>query len=292
MEVTFTWSERQKDYSLVQRSHTELVGQVPHTYTINVSGEDHPVVNSLRVNLKGPLSDIKYGYSDGKDVGGEKYQERWVTYGKVLSTGKPYTCTVPSGSNWGAGDPQGTKLTDGIVGPPFTGGTAYATGPIWSKGQEPVVTVDLGQPEKCGVFRIHTLGYPFWDAIKGEVKDKAEVLTSLDDEEYTSQGFFDFNLRWKDLPANYMWNDDETFCGYNFQMILDKPVSARYVRYKITPARTMGVSEVQVLDSITYAPFDLKIALPDGKDRSDITKYLPVHTPAKPYQPKKQAQDQ
>ena len=29
----------------------------------------------------------------------------------------------------------------------------------------------------------------------------------------------------------------------------------------------------------------MRIALPDGTDRSDITAYLPKHTPSEPYKP-------
>jgi hypothetical protein len=39
---------------------------------------------------------------------------------------------------------------------------------------------------------------------------------------------------------------------------------------------------VQVLDSVKYEPFDLKLALPDGQDRSDLSGYNPKHTPSKP----------
>ena len=49
LEVTFNWSERQADYSLVERSHTEVVTKLPHRYFINVGGADHPVMNSLRI---------------------------------------------------------------------------------------------------------------------------------------------------------------------------------------------------------------------------------------------------
>ena len=288
MEVTFAWKERQEDYGkFVERSHTQLVEKVPFTYTINVAGADHPIVDSLTVNLKGarqatasPPAEVKYGYSDGKDVGGEKFQGRWVTFGKNLAEGKPYTCSAASLTQWGSGDPDGKKLTDGVVGSSYTGGVCMGYGPMWDKG--PVdITVDLGQDQKMGAFRIHTLGYPWWDAGKGQVKDKVEVLTSADDKEYASQGFFNFDLRWKDLPANYMWTDEETFCGHNFELILPKPVEARYVRYRLSPARNCEVTEVQVLDFIKYEPFDLKIALPDGKDRSDITLYPLKHTPSK-----------
>ena len=143
-----------------------------------------------------------------------------------------------------------------------------------------MVTVDLGKVERCAAFRIQTGGWPFWDALRGEVKDKVEVLTSADGKQYASQGFFDFKLRWKDIPANYAWPDEETLCGSNYLLVAAAPVEARYVRFNITPARFLSVSEVQVLDSVKFEPFDLRIAPPDGKDRSDITKYLPKHTPA------------
>ena len=93
------------------------------------------------------------------------------------------------------------------------------------------------------------------------------MLTSLDGKAYTSRGLFDFRLRWKDIPVNHLMPDDETATAYAFTLIPPKPVRARYVRFKITPQRTMTVSEVQVLDSIEFKPFDLRIALPDEKVR-------------------------
>jgi len=274
LEVTFDWSEVQKDRSLVKRSHTQLVEKAPVRYTINVGGYDLPIVNSLRVSLPKVIHEKdlregmpRVGYSDGKDAGGEKFVYRWVSYGKNLAEGKPYTCTVPSEKAWGSGDPDGKKLTDGVVGPPYAGGAAPGPCALWSKGKNPIVTVDLGKPESCGAFRIHlTAGWPWWDALKGEVKDKVEVLTSTDDKEYTSQGFFDFDLRWKDIPINHMMPDDETAQGYVFALFTKNPpksVDARYVRFRITPERMLCVSEVQVLDFIKFEPFGLRIALPD-----------------------------
>src|SRR5207249_12293731 len=79
LEVTFNWSERQADYSLIERSHTEQISKLPYRYTIDVGGVDHPVVTWLRV---GPIFvPGAVGYSDGKDVGGEKVVSKWVTYG-------------------------------------------------------------------------------------------------------------------------------------------------------------------------------------------------------------------
>jgi hypothetical protein len=263
IEVAYRWKEVQKDRSLVERSHTELVTRVPHTYTINVGGEDHPVMESLRVNLKGAFENVKYGYSDGKDVGGEKFVGRWVTYGKNLALGKPYTVSIPSGDNWGAGDPEGKKLTDGVAGPPYAGGVAFSYGLCWKEGQRPEITVDLGSRQRCAAFRIHLTGYPWWDSLKGECKDEIEVLTSADGKDYTSQGLFDVNLRWKDLPVNHIWPDEESETGPVLTLVPRQPVQARYVRYKITARRFTDVSEVMVLDSIKSEPFDLRIALPE-----------------------------
>ena len=277
LEVTFNWSEIQQDYSLIERSHTELIRSVPYKYQINVGGADHPIVNSLSTNLKGALQNINYGYSDGKNVGGEKYVPHWVTYGKNLAEGKAYTVSVPSNNNWDAGDPEGKKLTDGIVGPPYAGGIGPRYALCWDKGTNPQITVDLGSTQSCGAFRIHlSAGWPWWDAMKGQVKDKVELLTSTDDKNYTTQGFFTMNLRWKDIPVNHMMPDDETATGWNYELIPPGPVRARYVRFKITPQRTLTVSEVQVLDYIETKPFDLSIALPDAKRAGTVASEKPA----------------
>jgi len=266
LEVTFTWLERQEDYSTVKRSHTQLVEKLPATYTVDVGGFDQPIVESLKVNLKGAQGDVKYGYSDGKDVGGEKFVGRWATYGKDIAAGKSYTYSAdpaPKKDVWGAEDPDKTKLTDDRVGSSYTGGPTFQEGPMWKPGKNPEITIDLGSPQKCAAFRIHMQGYPQQDAIKGEVKDKVEVLTSVDGKEFKSAGNFDFRLYWKDIPVNYVWNDEETFKAHNFMLALAAPVEARYVKYKVASARTLGITELQVLDSYDSKPFDLKIALPD-----------------------------
>src|SRR4029077_10986469 len=81
LEVTFNWAERQADDSLVKRSHTQLVERLPMTYTIDVGGADHPIVESLTINPRGARQgEVKFGYSDGKDVGGDNWVGNWVTY--------------------------------------------------------------------------------------------------------------------------------------------------------------------------------------------------------------------
>jgi hypothetical protein len=265
LEVTFCWKEMQSDRSTVSRSHTQRVDQVPFRYTINAGGADHPVVESLRVNVAGSEPAGKYGYSDGRDAGGERFADRWVTYGTNLLAGKPYTVSVPPTGQWGGSDPDSRKLTDGIVGPPYAGGTAPQTACIWdTKSGEPEITVDLGRPETIAAFRLDlTAGWPWWDALQGEVKDEAEVLSSQDGQQYVSHGQFDFNLWRKDIPINHMLPDDETAQGFNFTKLLSAPISARFVRFKIKPQRILGISEVQALDSVAEKPFDLRLALPD-----------------------------
>jgi len=265
IEVTFHWSERQNDRSLVERGHTQLITEVPFKYNVNVGGVDHPVVNWLRVNLKGTLPETQYGYSDGKDVGGEKFVGKWVTYGRNLAVGKNYTLSAPSLTNWDAGDPENKKLTDGVVGPPYAGGISYRYGALWDAGTNPVITLDLEAPATCASFGMNFHGYPWWDALKGEVLDQVEVLISLDDQEYTSLGFLNTDWRWKELPVNYMCPDDEAVTGATFRLIPAKPVSARYVQYKVKNSRFFDCTELEVLDSIQFEPFDLRIALPDNR---------------------------
>ena len=265
MEVTFNWRERQKDFTTVKRSHTQLVEKLPSTYKIDVGGFDQPIVDALTVNLKGARGDVKYGYSDGKDVGGDKWVGNWVTYGKDIAVGKHYTCP-PANEGHSGKDPNGTMLTDGRVGSSYTGGPNLSDGLIWMRGANPEIVVDLGDVQKCAAFRIHTNGSPFLDAMTGEMKDKIEVLTSLDGKDFKSQGFIDTNLYWKDVPVNFMMPDDEKLEAPNYFLPMAQPVEARYVKYKITNVRSLGVTEVQVLDGYKIEPFDLRLALPDSAD--------------------------
>jgi len=106
-------------------------------------------------------------------------------------------------------------------------------------------------------------GYEFWDALKGQVKDRIEVLVSDDGNDFRSIGFLNTDLRWKDLPANYMWPDEETLTGATYRLIPPQPVKTRYVQYRVTSRRFFCATELEVLDSIRYEPFDLRIALPE-----------------------------
>ncbi|MBA3707638.1 MAG: hypothetical protein H0W83_02315 [Planctomycetes bacterium] len=262
MEVSFEWSEVQKDRSLKKRHHTQLVEKIPATYTIDVGGDDHPVMESMSVGLVG-AHPASYGYSDGTDVRGEKFVGSWVTYGANLAVGKSYSVSVPSETNWEAGDPNGKKLTDGVVGPPYSGGVSYQTGALWSAGKNPVITVDLGAATACASFGLNIHGYEPKDALKGEVADVIEVLVSDNGTDFTSAGFLRTDMRWKDLPVNHMWTDEETMCGFTARLIPPKPVSAHFVRFRTETKRFLCVTEIEVLDAIEFKPFDLRVALPD-----------------------------
>jgi hypothetical protein len=133
----------------------------------------------------------------------------------------------------------------------------------WDKGQHPEITVDLGSLRKCGAFRIQLgAGWPWWDAMKGEIQDQVELLTSLDGNHFQSRGFFDLNLRWKDIPANHFWPDEEKIAAHFYELILPERIAARLVRFRITPERSLTVSEIEALDFIRHEPFDLRVALP------------------------------
>jgi hypothetical protein len=264
MDVTLRWNEVRTDRTTVARSHKQRVTTYPFKYVVNVGGSDHPVMESMTVSLAGADSS-PLGYSDGVDVGGSKYLYRKQTIGTNFAVGKPYTISrAPSGFQSSAPASNMTILTNGIVGAPVTGSFSYWWGQCWTSGTDVDLRVDLGAAKSVGAFRAHLFGYPGWQALKGQVQDRVEVLTSTDGVTYTSRGVLNTALWTKDVPINHMLQDDESSSGWNFELVLPAQVQARYVKYHVTPRRNLCVSELQVLDSITYSPFDIRIALPDA----------------------------
>ena len=269
LAITFAWREVMPGGGLFDRAHTEKVTQLPHKYTINVGGLDHPQMVSLTVSAVGD-ADVTPGYSDRREGRAKKWEGRWVKYGTVLTLGKKYTVSVPS-LDWRGGKDDGVRMTDGVIGPLYAGGNIPKWGMVWLAGSEPVITVDMEKEQDCGAFRFHMATWPWWDALKGQMQDKVEVLTSLDGKEYTSHGLFNLELRRKDVPINHMLPDEETAMGWVFEKLLEKPVKARFVQFKFTIVPVEGkskderkavVTEVQALDKIEYEPFDLKITEP------------------------------
>ena len=263
VDVTLRWKEVRSDRTTVSRSHRQRVSEFPIRYVVNVGGSDHPVMESMTLNVEQAGDATPFGYSDGTDAGGEKYIYTKQTVGTNLAKGMPYTFSrAPSGFQSSAPVTNATILTDGVVGSPATGGFSYWLGQCWTSGQNVDLRVDLGAARTAGAFRAHLFGYPGWDALKGQVQDRVEVLTSLDAVTFTSQGLLQTSLWRKDVPINYMLPDDEKASAWNFELTLAAPVVARYVTYHVTPKRILCASELQVLDRIAYEPFDIRIAPP------------------------------
>jgi PKD repeat protein len=263
LDVTLRWKEVRADRTLVERSHRQRITELPTTYVLNVGGSDHPVMESMRMSLADDADTAPFGYGDGLDAGGERFVHVKRVEGTNLAKNKPYTISRPPSSFQSSAGPENTTiLTDGIVGAPATGSTSYWWGQCWTSGSTLDMTVDLGQTASAAAFRAHLFGYPFWDALKGEVKDVVEVQTSIDGINFASQGYLNTSLWNKNVPINHMLQDDERATAWNFELTLAAPVSARYVRYRAMPMRSLCVSELQVMDLIVYEPFDIRIALP------------------------------
>jgi regulation of enolase protein 1 (concanavalin A-like superfamily) len=263
IDVTLSWKEVRSDRTTVPRSHHQRIGEFPFKYIVNVGGSDHPVMESLTLNAEGSGTGSPFGYSDGVDAGGQKYLYTKQTIGTNWARGMTYTISrAPSGFQSSAPASNTTILTDGVVGSPVTGSFSYWLGQCWASGSNVDLRVDLGQSRATGAFRAHVFGYPVLDALKGEVRDRIEVLTSLDGAAFTSRGVLQTSLWRKTIPINYMLQDDEKATAWNFELTLPSAVSARYVLYRITPQRTVCVSELQALDRIAYEPFDIRIAPP------------------------------
>jgi hypothetical protein len=119
----------------------------------------------------------------------------------------------------------------------------------------------------CASFGMNFHGYPWHDALKGEVTDRVEVLVSDDGTNFRSVGMLQTDLRRRDIPVNFMLPDNETLTGATFRCIPPTPLATRYVRYKVSNTRVIDVTELEVLDAIRFEPCDLRIALPDEKPR-------------------------
>ncbi len=267
LEVTFTWNERQEDYSLVRRSHTQLLDRLPARYEINVGGADHPEMVSLRINQQGAATfattqPVEYGYSDGKNGGGQKYVGTWVSYGKNIAFGKKYSFSKPSVQCWaGCNDKDLTRLTDGYIGNPTGGGSYWGKSAGWDdRTPEVGIDLDLGQESRCAAIGLSSCGD---DALTGRLarNQAVEVLISGDGKTYRSVGFVNFKVRFKDIPYNYMLGDEESMGGEVFYVPLAKPVTARFVRYKVKFRGGMFfTTELLVHDNVTVRPFDIRIA--------------------------------
>ena len=262
LEVTYCWIEH-RDSGDVERQHTELVAPPAHEYHVNVGGFRDPTMKWVRVNLQGQGPDgdrVKYGYADGQDVGAGA-KPPWVRYhwGRNLALGKTYTLDGPQDARNPDG---GGDLTDGLIAPPDTYVSVkyMPTYVMFAQDISPRVTLDLDSAQTVAAVRVHAgqeggfhLSYP----------DTIAVETSTDGQAFTPAGAAGFKQVF-DPPADYVpWELDESLLfkdlpaggrlAYALRIILEKPVSARYVRVKCASRKGWGMllSEIQVFDSVT-----------------------------------------
>jgi hypothetical protein len=215
------------------------------------------------MNLKGHGPDgdsVKLGYSDGQDVGPgagpPRVRYRW---GKNLALGRPYTF---EGKQDERNPDAGEDLTDGRIAPPDTYVSVkyMPTYVMVAQDVSPIITVDLGSAAAVSAVRVHAgqeggfhLSYP----------DRILVETSMDGKRFAPAGSVGFNQVYEP-PADYVpWELDESRLfddlpaggrlAYAYRILLQKPVSARYVRVICNGRKNWGMllSEVQVFDHFT-----------------------------------------
>ena len=142
---------------------------------------------------------------------------------------------------------------------------SWGAGNLWKPDSNPVITLDLGSDVRVAAFGLNFLD--MGDLLRNNLalRTKIEVEVSSDAKKYRPLGLVNTKLRMKDIPVNWMAPDDESFGAYSFFLILQEPVAARYVRYRVTSPGFFCPTELFALDEMRSEPFDLRIALPDEK---------------------------
>jgi hypothetical protein len=259
IEVTYCWVEHRDDGD-VERRHTEIATSPSHAYTINVGGYRDPTMKWVRLNLKGSGPEAsKPGYSDGKDVGAAaKAPRARYDWGRNLALKKSY---VLEGKQDERNPDAGSDLTDGIIAPPDTYVSVkwMPTNVMFPKDVSPTATIDLGEAQSIQAVRVHAgqaddfhLTYP----------DTISVETSTDGKSFAKAG----SIGWQQVfepPADHApWELEDSIAFeklpaggrlvYAYRVILEKPVTARYVRVSCAARKGWGLllSEIQVFDKV------------------------------------------
>jgi hypothetical protein len=262
IEVSYDWTEHRESGD-VTRSHTELVTSLPHEYAVNTAGFRDPTMNWVRVNLQGSgpgESPSRYGSGDGVDVGpGCEYEKLVYDWGTNLVLGRPYTADRPSSSDSGNADRDGRELTNGVIIAPTdiaAGSAVQAATAFWAAGDPVEFVVDLGEPQRVAGVRAST-HQPNADFCHPA---RVDVAVSGDGRDWQPAGTIRHNDLWKPPRGYEPWehDDDPSYdelpaggrLAYGFPLVFERPVSARYVRFTVTPlaGRGVGVSELEVFD--------------------------------------------
>ena len=214
--------ERGAGGPLARRAQPHAAGRrrLPHRYTINVGGADHPVVNSLRVNLQGAVAGRRLRLLRRQ---GRRRREVRAALGHLRQEprrGQALHGLGPVGDELGRGRSRTARSSPTASSArPMPAASAPRYGLCWDEKSDAGDHRRPGQRRSdAAAFRIQlSAGWPWWDALKGEVQDKVEVLTSARRQGSTpARASSTLNLRWKDIPINHMLPDDETAAGFLF----------------------------------------------------------------------------
>ena len=148
------------DPTTVERSHKQRVDEFPFRYVVNVGGSDHPVMESIRLNVRGPVTahpwDTATAWMPAARSTSTETHGRDEPRGLVTHT----ISRAPSGFGSSAGAANTTILTDGVVGVPGTGGIPHRWGQCWTSGQNVDLLVDRGAPQAVAAFRANRSAMP------------------------------------------------------------------------------------------------------------------------------------
>jgi hypothetical protein len=276
-EVTYHWTEHRESGDLT-RAHTELVTKLPYRYSLNVAGRRDPTMNWVRLNLPGNSPDGKrapYGYSDGTDVGpGYEFPKISYRWGRNLAQGKPYTTSRLSSTASGNPDTGNRELTDGTIVAPtdyMTAKSVQAATAFWDAGEAVRFVVDLGGIQAMGGVRVNT------HQPNGRFchPKTVEIAVSSDGQSWEPAGLIKHDDLWEPAGDYEPWEYDQGWqyaslpaggrLAYGFPLAFPKPITGRYARFTCTPldAKGLGVSELQVFDTVSVAPWPADIWLPN-----------------------------
>lgn len=277
IEVTYHWTEHREEGD-VSRTHTELVRSLPHRYVLHVAGRRDPTMHWVRVNLQGHGPEgkaVRYGYSDGVDVG-PKWEPPRVAYrwAQPLAVGKTYTASRASSTASGNPDGDGSELTNGSVIAPTD---SVASQPVqeatafWDPGTPVNFVVDLERSQRIAGVRVST----HQPNARFCHPQKIEVAVSPDGKIWHRGG----TIRHDDLfrpPADYeAWEHDDSpsyaalpaggRLAHTFPLVFDAPLAGRYVRFLCTPleGRGIGLSELAVFGQAEVLPWPSDVKLPE-----------------------------
>ena len=264
IDVTLRWNEVRANRTTVARSHRQRVKKFPIKYVVNVGGSNHPVMESITVNVQDDGDATPFGYSDGVDAGGQR----------SVHTKRTEGCE--------SREEQAVHVLTGTVGLPGIGRGEQHHGPHRRRRRRPghgrhVRTggADAGAPGRSSISR-STWERCEWparsartcSAIRSGTRSRARSrIASKSSRRSTvstspARGYSRHRCGGRTSRSITCCSTTKKRRHGTSSGGSAAPVSIRYVRYRITPARILCASELQVLDRLDYEPFDIRLAAP------------------------------